>query len=284
MAKSLHELIAATSELRTLPSTTLQLTALLDDITVDAGAVLAIIEKDPSLTSNLLKLANSAFYGLRRQVGSTREALVQLGNQTVVSLAFAASMGDIMRGPLAAYRLERNQLWHHALGTALGAAQLTALDDRSQAARERAFTAGLVHDIGKLLLNGPLKKELEQLPVGASPEDLLAAENRILGFDHCLAGARLGESWNFPAALVDAIRWHHDPELAQAEPDLARAVAVANLMSCRLGWCGGHEPPGEEVFWAVAARLGYAREEMEPILARLPQDLETMLNLTGPTR
>lgn len=284
MAKSLHELIAATSELHTLPSTTLQLTALLDDITVDAGAVLAIIEKDPSLTSNLLKLANSAFYGLRRQVGSTREALIQLGNQTVVSLAFAASMGDVMRGPLAAYRLERNQLWHHALGTALGAALLMGLDDGSSAARERAFTGGLVHDIGKLLLNAPLKRELEQLPVGGSPWELLAAENRILGFDHALAGAQLGESWNFPAALVDAIRWHHEPESAEVDPDLARAVALANLMSCRLGWCGGHSPLAEEDFWAAAGRLRYTPEEVEPLLARLPADLETMLNLTGPPR
>ena len=281
MAKSLHELIAATSELRALPSTTLQLTSLLDDVTVDAASVLEIIEKDPSLTSNLLKLANSAYYGMRRQVGSTREALVLLGNQTVVNLAFAASMGEVLRGPLAAYRLNRNEMWHHALGTALGAAALAMLDNGSVTAREQAFTAGLVHDIGKLMLNTPLKKELEQLPVDGDFSNLLQAEKKILGFDHTEAGAKLGESWNFPPRLVDVIRWHHQPELAELEPDMARAVATANLVLCRLGFAGGTGPVSEDDFWASIETFRYTRDEIEPLLASLPRDMENMLNMIG---
>lgn len=281
MQKSLHELIAATRELRALPSTTLQLTSLLDDDTVDAASVLEIIEKDPSLTANLLKLANSAFYGLRRQVATTHEALVMLGNQTVVNLAFAASMGDVLRGPLAAYRLGRNQMWHHCLGTALAAASLVALDDASISARERAFTAGLVHDIGKLLLNTPLKKELEQLPVEADFADLMDGEKRILGFDHTEAGACLGESWNFPAPLVEVIRWHHDPEQCPEQADLARAVCMANLVTCKLGFAGGTGPSEEDDFWAECEALRYQREEIEPVLTRLPRELENMLNMIG---
>jgi HD-like signal output (HDOD) protein len=281
MQKSLPELIAATSELRSLPSTTVQLTSLLDDATVDAGSVLEIIEKDPSLTSNLLKLANSAYYGRRRQLGTTKEALVMLGNQAVVNLAFAASMGDIMRGPLAAYRLDRNQMWHHALGTALAATFLVGLEESGHSIRERAFTGGLVHDIGKLLLNGPLKKELVQLPVDGTGDDLLAAEKSILGFDHAEAGARLGESWNFPASLVDVIRWHHHPEHAEVEPLLARAVGAANLVTCRLGFAGGTGQPTEDEFWNSIEKLRYPREDVEPLLTGLPSDLENMLNMIG---
>ncbi len=182
MQKSLHELIATTSELRSLPSTTLQLTALLDDDTVDAGSVLAIIGKDPSLTSNLLKLANSAFYGLRRQVGTTREALVMLGNQTVVNLAFAASMGDVLRGPLASYRLGRNEMWHHALGCALASSALIALDKGGVESRERAFTCGLVHDIGKLLImNRPCKRNWNSCRWSRTFHSLMAAEKQAAG-------------------------------------------------------------------------------------------------------
>ena len=281
MQKSLHELIAATSELRSLPSTTLQLTSLLDDATVDATLVLEVVAKDPSLTANLLKLANSAFYGLRRQVGSVREALIMLGNQTVINLAFAASMGDILRGPLAAYRLNRNEMWHHALGTGLAAAYLVGLEDGSVTARERAFTGGLVHDIGKLLLNAPLKKELEQLPPEGDFDDLMAAEKRILGFDHAEAGARLGESWNFPAPLVDVIRWHHRPERAELEPDLARVVAGANLAVCRLGLGGGTGTPTEDSFLAGMEGLRFGPEDIDPLLARLPGELENMLAMIG---
>ena len=281
MTGNLSELIAATSELRTLPSTTLQLTQLLDDDTVDAGSVLDVIEKDPSLTSNLLKLANSAYYGMRRQVATTREALVLLGNQTVVNLAFAASMGDIMRGPLAAYRLGRDQMWHHALGTALGAAQLIQLVDGSVTARERAFTGGLVHDIGKLLLNRPLKQEVQQLPVEGSFAQLLEGERDILGFDHSEAGAALGESWNFPAPLVDVIRWHHQPDQAALVPELARAVAGANLTVCRLGITGGTGTLTEDDFWQEMATLGFEVEGLRPVLVKLPRDLEIMLAMIG---
>lgn len=281
MQKSLNDLIASTSELRSLPSTTLQLTSLLDDDTVDAGSVLEIIEKDPSLTSNLLKLANSAFYGMRRQVGTTREALVMLGNKTVVNLAFAASMGDILRGPLASYRLGRNEMWHHALGTALAASQIIQLDEGSVSARERAFTSGLVHDIGKLLLNRPLKQELTQLPVEGNFEELMAAEKKVLGFDHAEAGAQLGESWNFPPYLVETIRWHHQPEQAETEFDLVRAVAAANLLTCYSGWAGGTGSIEGEKFWEETGNLRYQPEELEPILKNLPTSLENMLNMIG---
>lgn len=280
MQNKLGDLIATTSELRALPSTTMQLMKLLDDETVDAGRVLEVIEKDPSLTANLLKLANSAFYGLRRQVGSAREALILLGNKTIVNLAFATSMGDVLRGPLAGYRLDRNSLWHHALGTALAASHLASLRGDAET-RERAFTAGLVHDIGKLLLNHPLKQELNQLPVDPDFQELLMAEEAILGFNHAEAGARLGEAWNFPDYLVDVIGNHHQSSAGNDRGDLDRAVAGANLVTCHLGWGAGTGPLGESEFWAAAQDLDYSEDQLGSLLASLPGDLEGMLNLIG---
>lgn len=280
MSVSLAELIAGTSELSSLPTTTMQMMKLLDDETVEASRVLDVIEKDPSLTANLLKLANSAFYGLRRQVGSAREALILLGNQTIVTLAFATSMGDVLRGPLAAYRLNRNALWHHALGTALAATHLASLSG-SQETRERAFTAGLVHDIGKLLLNRPLKAKLDQLPPDCNFQCLLEAETSILGFNHAEAGARLGEAWNFPAYLVDIIENHHGSIAEPEEDDLIRAVSAANLITCHLGWGGGAGPITEENFWDEVSCFGYDEVVLKDLIGRLPADLEGMLGTIG---
>jgi len=280
MGKSLGELIAATSELSSLPSTTMQLMNLLDDDTVEASRVLEVIEQDPALTANLLKLANSAFYGLRRQVGSAREALVLLGNQTIVNLAFATSMGDVLRGPLAAYRLGRNELWHHALGTALAATHLSSLAG-CQETRERAFTAGLVHDIGKLLLNRPLKTELDQLPPECSFTCLLEAESNILGYNHSEAGARLGEAWNFPPYLVNVIGNHHLDPSGLKDDDLIRAVAAANLVTCHLGWGGGTGPITEDDFWESVSCFGYEENVLRDLMEKLPGDLEGMLNMIG---
>ncbi len=280
MSVSLSELIASTSELSSLPTTTMQMMNLLDDETVEASRVLDVIEKDPSLTANLLKLANSAFYGLRRQVGSAREALILLGNQTIVTLAFATSMGDVLRGPLAAYRLDRNALWHHALGTALAATHLASLTG-SQETRERAFTAGLVHDIGKLLLNRPLKAKLDQLPPDCGFSCLLEAESNILGFNHAEAGARLAEAWNFPPYLVTVIENHHGNHCESAEGDLIRAISAANLITCHLGWGGGTGPITEENFWDEVGYYGYDEEVVVGLMAKLPADLEGMLGTIG---
>lgn len=283
MPKSLQELVAATSELRALPSTTIRLMTLLDDATVEASLVLEVIEKDPSLTANLLKLANSAYYGLRRQVGSVREALILLGNQTIVNLAFATSMGDILRGPLRAYHLDRNELWHHALGTALGAAYLISLAGGKDL-RERAFTGGLVHDIGKLILNKPLQQEIEKLPADCDFERLLETESNVLGFNHAEAGGALAESWNFPPSLVRIITSHHDPLEAEEDKDLVRVVAAANLVSCFLGFGRGTVNFPEEYFWSTLDGWGFPESVVRGLNEELPGDLQNMLGIIGETR
>lgn len=280
MKRSLQELIASTSELRSLPTTTLRLMDLLDDATVDATQVLEIIEKDPSLTANLLKLANSAYYGLRRKVGTAREALILLGNETIVSLAFATSMGDILRGPLAAYRLGRNEMWHHALGTAVAAAHLASLLGNREV-QDRAFTAGLVHDIGKLILNRPLRDQLDQLPPDGDFTTLLTAESSILGFNHAEAGAALGESWNFPGYLVQVTQYHHDFEAAEEDRDLVRVVAAANLASCKLGIGAGTGDVPDEVFWTAMTAMEFDEAVINELLNLLPGHLENMLSLIG---
>jgi putative nucleotidyltransferase with HDIG domain len=287
----LSALIAGTQELRSLPSTTMKLMSLLDDPAVGAGDVLAVIEKDPSLTANLLKLCNSAYYGLRGRVGSMREALVLLGNQAIISLAFATSMGDVMRGPLGAYRLERDQLWRHALATAVGAAHLA---DRAgvPGLRERAFTGGLVHDIGKLLLNRPLQQKLQTLPPDARPGDLLQGERDLLGFDHATAGARLGEAWSFPRGLVHIIENHHDP-LADpqgaadaGDPDalLTRSVAAANLTATHLGFGAGAAPLPLDDLLTTLGGLGFGAERAEALLERVPMDVAGIVGSLGARR
>jgi HD-like signal output (HDOD) protein len=258
----LRDLIASTHELAALPGSVVRLLELLDDMTAGADRVLAIIERDPSLTANLLKLCNSAYYGVQRKIGSVREALILLGNKTVVTLAFASGMGDVLRGPLAGYGMAKDDLWRHALATAVGAGYL-ATRTHAEELRDRAFTAGLVHDIGKLLLNRLLASHLEQMPHGAlgpSPapglasrdltvvytqEELTRAERRLLGYDHCEAGGALAAAWHFPEMLEQAIRHHHNLRVEGDHTDLVRVVGAANFIAKGLGLDSGPMVPLE---------------------------------------
>lgn len=289
MDRRLHDIVATTGELPALPSTTARLLHLLDDDTVGADEVLDVIGRDPALTANLLKLCNSAYYGLRRRVGTVHEALVMLGNRAVVSLAFATSLGDVLRGPLAGYRLERDALWRHSLAVAVGAAHLLGSDgDRD--GRERAFTGGLVHDIGKLVLNRPLTARLQQLPPAGDFALLLDGERAILGFDHAEAGAALAEAWNFPPALAAVIGAHHAREAREAAGDAAatpaadgrllRAVRAANLTACRAGLGAGTRHDDDQ--WrAGLAALDVDEATASDLAARLPGDVAALSEALG---
>jgi HD-like signal output (HDOD) protein len=276
--KSLQDLIADTRELSSLPATTVRLLELLDDMTVDALRVMSIIEKDPSLTANLLKLCNSAYYGMRRQVGSIREALVLLGNETVVTLAFATSMGEIMRGGLSGYDLEKDDLWHHALATAIGASYLIVWTPNREL-KDRAFTAGLVHDIGKLLLNRPLSEALERLPGDAAGPGLPEAERRIAGFDHCEAGAALATTWNFPPMLVTPIFHHHRPEAARGDDELLQAVYAANLVAGAVGMGTRNLVSLSFDTLEILSRQGIPEEAIIHLTEHLGDDLRQLLEV-----
>jgi len=280
MTPSIEELVASTSELAALPNTTVRLLEVLDDPSAEATKVLEVIGKDPSLTANLLKLCNSAYYGVRRRIGSVREALVLLGNQTVVSLAFATSMGDIIRRPLTSYGLAKHELWHHALGTALGAAYFFSAQGQ-QRSHERAFTGALMHDIGKLLIDRALCDLGQTLRGGEGEEDLIEMEREVLGFDHATVGAALADAWNFPPDLVAVIRWHHEPAAAQSDGELVRAVTAANLLATHLGFNGGGKALEFEDLAAELGALGYDMALVTEAAAKVPEDLRDMLSALG---
>jgi HD-like signal output (HDOD) protein len=234
MHQALTELVAATPELAAMPATSTRLLGLLEDPEVEVAELVEVIEKDPGLTANVLKLCNSSYYGLGREVGSVRDALVRLGNRTVLTVAFATSMGRLLQVPVSAYRLPRGQLWRHALACGVLAARLTPAD--SALDRNRLFTAGVLHDIGKLLLDRPLRERLEQLPPGLTDGELALAERDLLGFDHAEAGAALAVAWNFPEDLAAAIAGHARPAPAGS---LTAIVRAANLLAADRGHDAG---------------------------------------------
>lgn len=277
MPWDLAGLIAATPELAAMPATSARLLDLLDEPDTAAGDLVEVIEVDPGLTANLLKLCNSAYYGVAREVGSVREALVMLGNRTVVTLAFAASMGRLLQAPVSGYRLPRGQLWRHCLAVGLVAARL-APADADTAERHRHFTGGLVHDLGKLVLDRPLRDSLEQLPAELDYSSLVVRERDLLGFDHATAGAALAEAWNFPPSLVRVIGGHHCP----APPGSLLAVVIAaDLLAADLGHHGGASRVLPEQRDLAIAAAGLDPVAAQDLADQALRDLDGLLSLLG---
>lgn len=279
MHTTLQELITATHELASLPQTTARLLELLEDPTVEAVQLLDVIGRDPGLTANLLRLCNSAYYGRRREVGTLLEALVMLGNRTVLTLAFATSMGKVLRGDLAGYGLRKDDLWRHCLAVAFGSAAIVR-DEGHENLRDRAFTAGLVHDIGKLLLDRLLARRLEWEGVPGDERQQAEVERQVVGFDHAEAGAALAGAWRFPEQLVAAIRWHHEPEAAEGDTSLVRVVQAADVIAAALGYPGVAWGPAVPPGVAPAEVPGVSAEIARHVAAQLPAEVERLAGLT----
>lgn len=220
---SLKDLIASAPGFSARPDSIISLLEVIEDPTVDVDKLLPIVKHDPGLTAGLLKLCNSPLYNFKRRIGSPRDALVLVGNLTFARLCFTLSLEPVLHNDLPGYDLDLDDLWQHSLTTAYGSAYLVksiGLGDL----RDRAFTAGLLHDIGKLVLDHGLAESSASL----DGKITMSTERECTGFDHAEAGAALLDSWSVPTDVVDAIRWHHDPLKAGQNKRLALAVAVAN--------------------------------------------------------
>lgn len=231
-----ERILRKVNEIPPLPMVVVKAIKTLDDPKSSSSDVAKIVSQDEGLTAKILKLANSAYYGFPRSIGTLSEAITVLGYNTVKSLIYAAAAHGHMSGELQGYALDRGELWRHSLGVAIVCREIAKKVKYKDI--EQAFVAGLLHDIGKIVLNQfvrfgftlILKKvETEKVPFHE-------AEREILGFDHTDIGSKIAERWNLPLELVDAIANHHSPEKAAVSPKLTSIVHVADAVCLMLGW------------------------------------------------
>lgn len=238
-----HQLRRVTEGLVALPTLPLVASRLLEAIAdpeTYSEEIARIVALDPALTARTLRLANSDFYGFPRKVGSVDLAVVVLGATTVRDLVLSAAVFQT----IGANGAHLTALWNHSMATGVAA---RALADRAgyRLAGE-AYAAGVLHDIGKVVLRQSFPDRFEGILALAREQKLpiAEAERGVLGSDHAEVGGWLAERWGLPADLVEAIACHHRPERAVVNPELVQLTHVANALAERMGhpWPKGAEP------------------------------------------
>jgi len=193
--------------LPSLPRTVAHIMRLVSDPQCSLSAVAHAISGDPPLTIKTLRLINAAYYGLRQKVSTIEHAVVLLGIKVIKNLAFTATVFDIMKGSADA-------LFRHSIAVGLAMRTLAEADIRKVTAQssEEAFVCGLLHDIGKVLINEFLPKESARVAQLCAKTHMpcYRAEREIIGIDHAQIGARLTEKWKLPDLLTGAVAGHHD--------------------------------------------------------------------------
>jgi putative nucleotidyltransferase with HDIG domain len=183
--------------------------------------------RDQALSAKILKVANSAYYGIPRTVETVSRATVLLGFQTVVGLALTVSVYDTLWGAGKGHYLDRRELWKHSLGVATAARLLSPNRNSKEAAV--GFTAGMLHDIGKTIFDSHLAEEYGKVIETCQREQvqIYLVETAILGIHHGELGYRVARRWQLPDVLCESIHFHHTP--AQAPAEYARTSALVNV-------------------------------------------------------
>jgi len=237
------DIVATVERLPTLNLQAIRLMGLLNDENVTFADIETIIRTDPALTANILKAAGSAHFGLSRQVETVREAIALLGLRRVVDVVTLAAMANVIPDRLPGYDIGAQAFWRHCVAVAVISERIAGALSTGHAGL--AFTAGLLHDLGKLVVGAFLAERWTESKTTFRGRLLTSvkSEQLILGVDHSDLGMLLAQSWRLPEVVALVNRSHHDPfpngNEAQDEDRTVAVVRTADALSHAFGFSAG---------------------------------------------
>jgi putative nucleotidyltransferase with HDIG domain len=228
-----NEILKSVTDLRPIPQVALKILRIINEELYEIQNVTEEIRKDQVISARTLKLCNSVMFASRNKIESLDHALVMLGQHLMLKFVISASLNGFFTQTGQGYSLCKGGLYHHAVGTAVIAEKLASLTGK--AAPSLAYTAGLLHDIGKVVLDQFINSgvSLFYRELNEAGKNFSEIEKQVLGTDHAEVGVNLALNWSFPESLVETIRYHHAPENAGKHKALVHIVYLADLLMSR---------------------------------------------------
>ncbi len=273
LSPELQKALSRVTEISSLPEVTTRIVEVVENPKSTAQDMHEIVKHDPALAAKILKVVNSAFYGLPSQIANLDRAIVMIGLSAVKNLALAASLSRLFRPGNLSERFSARDLWTHCISVGV-CARLIA--EQCIGRPEEAFVSGLVHDMGLLveyqLFPDKLREVIERCD--ATPQDFLAAEREIIGADHQVFGLALATKWKFPPGLRHAISYHHNPADLKAElRPLVTVVHIADAICCQ-NELGFHlTARNVDIADETLAYLNLSEAAVGGVLERLPEQI-----------
>jgi len=280
---NIDDIINGIDTLRPIPPVAAQIMALAEDENSSMSDIADLIIYDPSITASLLKICNSAYFGLPRQIESVREAITLLGLDQIVELVLLNGTAENFKDEPDGYGLGEGELWHHAVLSAYAAkilAEKHGLTDK----KHLIFTAALLKDIGKIIMGRFVAFSYEKINilVHSKGYSFNEAEKEIIGMNHEELGARIGKKWRFGDKLIYIIRNHHmADENCRNDPETA-LVYLADIVCMMIGFGTSLDGLAYRFYSEVLDRMNLTEKDLQSVIfdtGERRQKIERLLNL-----
>ncbi|MGE5799998.1 MAG: HDOD domain-containing protein [Syntrophaceae bacterium] len=255
------------------PVTIQKVMALAGDPDSSLTELAAVIRLDQAITANILRICNSAYFGLRRPVDNVNDAIMHMGRKNVLRAVVAAGLSRYFRSTRG-YDVKGGDLWEHAVAVALMsqicAARISRPDD------PRLFTAGVLHDIGKMVMGEFVHEAWQKIQELTERQkySFLEAEQEVLGVNHAELGGEIALIWKFPDEILKAIAFHHRPDLLADGDAVPWIVYLSNQVCHVMGIGVGTDALAYRAVGDVAGRFGLKQRDLEDMMAQLHKSLQ----------
>ncbi len=279
----IKEIIDRIDTLKPIPPVATQILALAEDMNIPLSAIAELIKHDPAITANVLRMCNSAYFGLRRRVESINDAITLLGLDHILDLVLMDSISHQFEYKHDGYGLGEGELWRHAVLSSYVANLLTQTHGRG-VCKHLVFTAALVKDIGKLILGRFVAFSFEKINILVQSRgySFNEAEKEIIGLNHEEIGALVGQKWRFSEKLIYMIRHHHLADPSAREDSETAMVYLADTVCMMMGMSTGVDGLAYRFYSDVLAHMNLAAEDLQAVIAETSENwdkIESLLDL-----
>jgi putative nucleotidyltransferase with HDIG domain len=276
---SLQYLLAEIQNLKPIPAVAHQLLEIVGNPDSSMKDIAAVIQYDPVMTANILRTCNSAYFGLKHPAESVKDAVNLLGTDQVIELVLLKSGAASFSGSQEGYGLEEGEMWRYSVSSAVIAKQIAV--KLGLANKNTIFTASLVKDIGKIILEKYVAKSGHKILALVEKENLSfrEAEKKVLGIDHAELGAMIAKTWKFSPKMVKIIRHHHLADDTMIKDKEVAVVYLADCISMMIGVGVGSDGLAYRFRDETIRKLGLTADDVSLIIAEFAGNMQEIENL-----
>jgi putative nucleotidyltransferase with HDIG domain len=256
------------------PATGNKVAQLLNQVDYSVVQVANVIKFDPSITANILKMANSAYFSPLHRISNINDAVIYLGQQNLLRAIQTAGISKYYKKGALGYFDRTTDLWEHCVAVAL----MSQILSRKITGQEDTtlYTAALLHDVGKIIMGEFVRDELKKISLLVEKQNMsfLEAEETVLGINHADLGGKIAEHWNFPVEIREAIAYHHRPDLLEKEEKIMPWIVYMADQAClMMGVGGGVEGLAQRAVSQLLKKFDLRIKDLEKSMVMLSDDL-----------